>query len=92
MKYIYLGICKVGEKSHKTPGSLRFLEVKNMKKMSTSVKSVVVLVAICSIVAVLLALTNSITAPIIEENENKKANAALLEVLPDGESFLHEIL
>ena len=55
--------------------------------MKKSVKSIVVLVSICAIVAVLLALTNYITAPIILENEQKNANAALLEVYPNGESF-----
>lgn len=55
--------------------------------MKKSMKSIIVLVAICATVSVLLALTNSITAPIIEENEQKNASAALLEVLPDGGSF-----
>lgn len=55
--------------------------------MKKSVKSILVLVCICATVSILLALTNSITAPIIEENEQKNANAALLEVLPDGGSF-----
>lgn len=55
--------------------------------MKKSIKSILVLVCICATVSVLLALTNSITAPIIEENEQKNANAALLDVLPDGGSF-----
>ena len=55
--------------------------------MMKSVKSVLVLVSICAVVAILMALTNSITAPIIKENEQKNANAALLEVLPEGGSF-----
>ncbi len=55
--------------------------------MKKSVKSIVVLVSICAVVSVVLALTNAITAPIITENEEKSANAALLEVLPDGGSF-----
>ncbi|MBO5670508.1 MAG: FMN-binding protein, partial [Clostridia bacterium] len=50
-------------------------------------KSIVTLVAICAVVTVVLALTNAITAPIIEANDAKAANAALLEVLPDGGSF-----
>jgi len=36
---------------------------------------------------VLLALVNSITAPIIQENQNAAANAALLEVMPEGKNF-----
>lgn len=55
--------------------------------MKKSIKSILVLVCICATVSVLLALTNSITAPIIEKNEQKNANAALLEVLPEGGSF-----
>ena len=42
---------------------------------------------ICVAVASLMAVTNYFTAPIITENENKKANEALLEVMPDGGSF-----
>ena len=55
--------------------------------MKKSVKGIVVLVSICAVVSVLLALTNAVTAPIITQNEEKSANAALLEVLPDGGSF-----
>lgn len=55
--------------------------------MKKSIKSIVVLVCICATVSVLLALTNSITEPIIKANEQKNANAALLEVLPEGGSF-----
>ncbi len=51
------------------------------------IKSVVVLVCICAVVAVMLAVTNAITAPLIEENENKAAIAALSEVMPDGKDF-----
>ena len=55
--------------------------------MKKSVKSILVLVCICAVVSVLLALTNSITDPMIQANEQKNANAALLEVLPEGGSF-----
>lgn len=55
--------------------------------MKKSVKSIAVLVSICAVVSVILALTNAITAPIITQNEEMAANAALLEVLPDGGSF-----
>ena len=57
--------------------------------MKKSVKSIAVLVSICAAVSVILALTNAITAPIITRNEEMAANAALLEVLPDGGSFEH---
>ena len=55
--------------------------------MGKSFKSVGILVAICSVVALLLALTNQITAPIIEKNSAAAANEALLEVMPDGTGF-----
>ena len=55
--------------------------------MAKHLKSVGVLVAICAVVAVLLALTNQITAPIIKDNEARKAAEALKEVLPDGDLF-----
>jgi len=55
--------------------------------MKKSIKSIVVLVCICATVSVLLALTNYITAPIIQKNEQNKINGALLEVLPEGGSF-----
>ena len=55
--------------------------------MKKSVVSTLVLVCICAVMAVLLALTNAITAPIIKKNQDAAANAALLEVMPDGEGF-----
>ena len=55
--------------------------------MKNYIKSVGALTVICAVIAILLALTNSITAPIIEKNANAAANDALLIVLPDGEEF-----
>ncbi len=55
--------------------------------MSKFIKSTAVLVSICAVMTFLLAVTNEITAPIIAENENSKANSALLEVMPEGGSF-----
>lgn len=55
--------------------------------MKKSIKSIAVLVSICAVVAILLACTNYLTAPIIEKSEQEKANGALFEVLPDGGSF-----
>ena len=55
--------------------------------MKKSVGSIVVLVSICAVVSVVLALTNAVTEPIIRQNEALAANAALLEVLPDGGTF-----
>ena len=55
--------------------------------MLKNIKSVGVLVIICSVIALLLALTNQITAPIIEKNSAAAANEALLEVMPEGTGF-----
>ncbi len=55
--------------------------------MNKSIKNTAVLVCICVIVGLLLAVTNAITAPIIEKNQNASANAALLEVMPNGSGF-----
>lgn len=51
------------------------------------IKSVIALTAICAVISVLLAITNLITAPIIEENASAAANEALLVVYPDGGDF-----
>ncbi len=55
--------------------------------MVKNIKNIAVLVCICVIIALLLAVTNSVTAPIIEKNQNESANAALLEVMPNGKGF-----
>lgn len=55
--------------------------------MKKSIRSVLTLVCICAVVSILMALTNALTAPIIQKNENASANEALLEVMPNGESF-----
>lgn len=55
--------------------------------MKKYIKSVISLISICLVVSLLLAITNLITAPTIKKNEDAAANAALLEVLPDGEDF-----
>ena len=55
--------------------------------MKKSVVSTLVLVCICAVMAILLASTTAITAPTIQANQDKAANAALLEVMPEGEGF-----
>lgn len=55
--------------------------------MKKYIGSAVSLTAICAVVALLLALTNHITAPIIKEQEMAATNKALLEVMPDGKDF-----
>jgi len=48
---------------------------------------IIVLSTICIVVTLLLAVVNTFTAPVIEAAMKDKANAALLEVLPDGQNF-----
>ena len=55
--------------------------------MKKAYKNVLALSLICAIVAVLMAITNFITAPIIKENADKAAQAALAEIMPDGGDF-----
>lgn len=55
--------------------------------MNKNVKSVIILVAICSVITLLLAATNQFTAPIIEKNQAAEANEALLVVMPEGTGF-----
>ena len=55
--------------------------------MIKNIKNIAVLVCICVVITLLLAVTNSVTAPIIEKNQNASANAALLEVMPSGKGF-----
>ena len=55
--------------------------------MKENIKSVIILVAICSVMALLLAGTNTITAPMIEKNAAAAANQALLQVMPEGTGF-----
>lgn len=55
--------------------------------MMKHLKSIIVLTAICSVIAVLMAATNALTAPIIEKNEAEAANKALIVVMPEGTGF-----
>lgn len=55
--------------------------------MKNYIKSIISLTVICAVVAVALAATNYITAPIIEKNAGAAANEALLVVMPDGGEF-----
>lgn len=54
---------------------------------SDFVAPILTLTLICLIVSALLAFTNNVTAPIIEETEAAIAEAARSEVLPDADSF-----
>lgn len=55
--------------------------------MKKYLSSAISLTAICAAVALMLAATNSITAPIIEEQQKAAANEALVVVMPDGKDF-----
>lgn len=55
--------------------------------MNKYIKSIIALTAICAVVALLMAATNTLTLPIIEKNESAAANEALLVVMPEGDEF-----
>ena len=55
--------------------------------MMKSVRSTLTLLCICAVMALLMAVTNTITAPVIEENQAAAANDALKVVMPNGEGF-----
>lgn len=55
--------------------------------MKKYIKSVVALTAICAVVAILLSITNYVTAPVIEKNASAAANEALVVVMPEGKDF-----
>lgn len=48
---------------------------------------IITLSSICIVVGLILSLINSVTGPIIDAAQNSAANAALLEVLPEGTNF-----
>ena len=54
-----------------------------MNKPKFNVKSIIVLTAICLIVAALLAVTNHFTSPVVEKTRQQKIVDSLKEVLPD---------
>ena len=55
--------------------------------MKKYIKSVVSLTSICAVIAILLSVTNYITAPVIAENASAAANEALVVVMPEGKDF-----
>ena len=50
-------------------------------------KSIAALAGVCAVVALMLAVTNYFTAPIIADNEAKAVQKSLLQVMPDGGTF-----
>ena len=55
--------------------------------MKDNVKSVLVLTAICLVVAAILAVTNFYTSSVIEQNKAETARASLMVVMPDAAGF-----
>ncbi len=55
--------------------------------MKSNVKSVVVLSAICVVIAAILAVTNLVTKPIIEKNKGAAETKALSIVMPNNKGF-----
>lgn len=55
--------------------------------MKDYIKPILVLMLICLVISAALAFTNEKTAPIIEQTEKTKAEAAQKEVLPNADSF-----
>ncbi len=55
--------------------------------MKETLRPVAVLTGICLIVAVLLAATNGVTAPIIAANEAAAAQQTRIRLLPEADSF-----
>ena len=55
--------------------------------MKQSVKSVVMLLVVCGVIALSLAVTNYITSPIIAQKEAELIKESLLVVMPDGGEF-----
>ena len=58
-----------------------------MKLWTEYLKPVVVLLAVCIVAGTALAAVNQTTAPIIQENEERKANETYFAVLPEADSF-----
>lgn len=56
-------------------------------KYKEYIKPIIVLIVICLIVSLELALTNSVTAPVIEAAELAQAEADRREMLPSAEDF-----
>lgn len=59
----------------------------NKKKMNSSLKSLIVLLSICLVVAVLMASINALTAPKIEEANQEAEKEALRSVLSTATKF-----
>ena len=56
--------------------------------MKTGVKNTLVLVCICAVMALILAVTNFVTAPVIAKNQAKATQKALQKVMPAGQNFV----
>lgn len=73
-------------KKNASPATNDFTAFLN-KNWPETLKPITVLTAICLATSLLLAVTNTVTAPIIEMNAKKAADAARKELLPSADSF-----
>jgi Na+-translocating ferredoxin:NAD+ oxidoreductase RnfG subunit len=55
--------------------------------MKKYIKSVIALTLVCGVMAVILAVTNYFTSAKIKETEQEAAKKALIDVMPEGDSF-----
>ncbi len=55
--------------------------------MKENVKSVLVLTAICLVVAAILAVTNFFTAPVIDQNKAENIQKSIVAVMPNAAGF-----
>ena len=55
--------------------------------MKKSIVNLSVFVSICTVITLLLAITNSFTSPLILKNQKAAETKALLEVMPEGKGF-----
>jgi len=62
-------------------------KTKSNNVVSDFVAPIVVLTAICLVMTLLLAVTNQITSPIIDETARKRAEAARTQVMPEADGF-----
>lgn len=53
-----------------------------------NVKSFIVLVTICIVVAGLMSIVNAVTSPVIDKIEEEKVQKSLMVVMPGGENFV----
>ena len=61
--------------------------MKNNSNFENIVRPILVLTIICFVVSGLLAVTHSITQPVIDANAKKEADASRIALLPEADAF-----